>query len=274
MLEALGHRDNSFITLTYSDQNLPLNSDGSPDLAPKDLQDWLKRFRKEIEPLRVRYYAVGEYGDLSERPHFHAAVFGWPSCRLGQTDYGFARNYDGPPRCCTWCRTIHDTWARGRILSGTLEVSSAQYIAGYVTKKMTKKDDARLNGRHPEFARMSLRPGIGAKAMDNVVATFQQFNLEDREADVPSALRHGSRLLPLDRYLRRRMRKALGRDEKTPEAALAEVKAEMQTVWDSVFDSSPAIRQARFKQAVIDKDAQKVASMESRQNIFKKRSTL
>lgn len=139
---------------------------------------------------------------------------------------------------------------------------------------MTAKDDPRLNGRPPEFARMSLRPGIGAGAMDAVVETFQRFNLEDCEADVPSALRHGRRLLPLDRYLRRRLRKALGRDEKTPEAALAEAKAEMQAVWDSVFDSSPAIRQARYKQTMVDKDAQKVASMESRQNIFKKRSSI
>ena len=274
MLEAMLHPGNSFITLTYSEKTLPLNSSGLPILIPKDLQDWLKRLRKEIAPLVIRFYAVGEYGDVSQRPHYHLALFNWPVCSRGRTFYSFSRFYDGAPRCCDNCRILHDTWGKGRIDCGTLEVSSAQYIAGYVTKKMTSKDDGRLNGRPPEFARMSRRPGIGADAMLKVAETFSHFNLEDVQSDVPSALRHGSRLLPLDRYLRRKLRKALGRDEKPSEEALAEIKAQMQVVWDSVFDSTPAIRQAKFKQAMIDQEANKVASMESRARIFRKRSTI
>ena len=64
MLEAGQYKDNTFVTLTYSPENEP---DGS-SLEPKHTQDWLKRFRKAIAPLRVRYYLVGEYGEQSWRP--------------------------------------------------------------------------------------------------------------------------------------------------------------------------------------------------------------
>ena len=67
MLEAMCHGDNAFVTLTYEDDNVR-------SLVPKDPQDWLKRIRKAVEPLRLRYYLVGEYGDISERPHYHVAL--------------------------------------------------------------------------------------------------------------------------------------------------------------------------------------------------------
>lgn len=65
MLEAAQYEDNCFITLTYDDEHLPLGM----SLVPKDLQDFLKRFRSRIAPIKVRYYGVGEYGDQTQRPH-------------------------------------------------------------------------------------------------------------------------------------------------------------------------------------------------------------
>jgi len=155
MLEANEKEDNCFVTLTYSDENLPGGVDGAT-LQPKDLQDWLKRFRSAIQPTKVRYFAVGEYGDRTWRPHYHLALFGWPQCR-----YGFSRYTDRRKDCCSCCDVIRETWGLGHIAVGSLETSSAQYIAGYVTKKMTFNDDPRLKGRHPEFARMSRNPAIG-----------------------------------------------------------------------------------------------------------------
>ena len=153
MLVAMQHSDSAFVTLTYSEDNVPKTADGQLNLVPKDLQDWLKRFRKAIEPMRVRFYAVGEYGDETLRPHFHVALFGYPTCRFGNSIYS-----DRRLNCCPQCDTVRDTWRHGSVLLGTLEDNSAQYIAGYVTKKLTSKDDYRLKGRYPEFARMSLHP--------------------------------------------------------------------------------------------------------------------
>lgn len=103
---------------------------------------------------------------------------------------------------------------------------------------MTGRDDDRLNGRHPEFARMSLRPGIGADFVPLVagqlyhlyVQGYSFLDFTDSQGDVPSALRHGSRLLPLGRYLRRRLRKEVGLDEKAPCEAQIAYKKEMRVL--------------------------------------------
>lgn len=207
MLEANEKEDNCFVTLTYADEHLPRTFNGKETLEPKHLQDWLKRFRATINPIKIRYFAVGEYGDRTFRPHYHLALFGWPECR-----HGFSRYTKRRQSCCASCDTILDSWGLGQIAVGSLEASSAQYVAGYVTKKMTFSDDPRLEGRNPEFARMSLRPGIGTFFMHDVASEMLKFNLDQTQADVPSALRHGSRTLPLGRHLRRKLREALGKD--------------------------------------------------------------
>lgn len=263
MLESLQHGDNAFVTLTYDDEHLPFTPEGLANLNPKHVQDWLKRIRKTWEPRKLRFYAVGEYGDVTERPHYHVALFGYPSCRFGFT----SPNRDG--KCCPQCDAVRSTWGHGNILVGTLEVNSAQYIAGYVTKKLTAKDDYRLQGRHPEFARMSLRPGIGADAMHDVASVLMQFNLEETQVDVPSSLRHGSRLLPLGRYLRRKLRQYVGKDEKTPQEVLDAMVEEMRPLRQAAFDNSES-----FAQAIIKAADGKVARLEAKQRLNRKRKPL
>lgn len=188
MLESLMHDRNSFATLTYRMEDMP--SSGS--LVPLDAVLWLKRLRKLIQPSKVRYFLVGEYGELTLRPHFHAALFGL-----------------GPEAQ----EIVSESWSKGFVLLGDLTLQSAQYVAGYVTKKLTKKEDPKLCGRHPEFARMSLKPGIGAHAMSVVAEALS--DAEGAKAlaslgDVPVILQHGKRKLPLGRYLRRQLREELG----------------------------------------------------------------
>jgi hypothetical protein len=79
------------------------------------------------------------------------------------------------------------------------------YVSGYVLKKMTHRLDPRLYGRDPEFARMSLRPGIGAVALRPVIS-----HLRRTGRTVPAGLRFGDRLLPIGRYLRKKTALELG----------------------------------------------------------------
>ena len=65
------HEHNCFITLTYNDENLPLN--GSLDL--KHFQDFMKRLRKKVS-VPIRYFHCGEYGSRLQRPHYHLLLFG------------------------------------------------------------------------------------------------------------------------------------------------------------------------------------------------------
>lgn len=189
LLEATQHEQSSFLTLTYKD--------APPELQPKDLQDFWKRMRF-ARGVPFRYFAVGEYGDQTWRPHYHAALFG-----VSVLEH----------------ELVEKSWGLGFVMLGDLTPASAAYIGGYVTKKMTARDDSRLEGKHPEFARMSLRPGIGKKAVD----AFADALTQDAGArglaklpDVPKTIRIGGRQFPLGRYLARAMRAAVGWDPGAP----------------------------------------------------------
>lgn len=134
---------------------------------------------------------------------------------------------------------------------------------------MTSKTDPRLNGRYPEFARMSLRPGIGADFMHDVASTLLEFNLENTQDDVPSSLRHGSRNLPLGRYLRRRLRTLVGKEANAPQATLDAIAEEMRPLREIAFDTSRS-----FKEVAVEASKGKVLQIESRDKIFKQRKTL
>lgn len=194
-----------FVTLTYDEEHYPLPftrkgvayCEGS--VNPDDLQAFLKRLRWHASPERIRFYGVGEYGDLSGRPHYHLAVFGLSN-----------------PGCVELAWKDEAGRPIGFVQVGELTPESSAYIAGYVTKKMTQKEDERLNGRHPEFARMSLRPGIGAGAGEvlAVALTTREGSgvLARDQGEVPGSFRWQGRLWPLGRYIRQKTRLALGMD--------------------------------------------------------------
>ena len=63
-----------FVTLTYNTEKVPITRNGFMSLHKKDLQDYFKRLRK-ISSLKLKYYAVGEYGSKKMRPHYHLILF-------------------------------------------------------------------------------------------------------------------------------------------------------------------------------------------------------
>lgn len=143
--EARLHAQNWFITLTYSDENLPL--DGS--LSVDHLQRFWKRLRKANG--KLRYFACGEYGEETSRPHYHALVFGWAPPGARQ----LLRARPGDP----WrCEHLDEVWGLGRTHLLPFSAGAAYYVAGYAEKKLL---GTQLAGRKPEFQLMSRRPGIG-----------------------------------------------------------------------------------------------------------------
>lgn len=242
MLEAADHDRNSFVTLTYDEQHLPEGS----TLRPADLQRFLKRFRKSIAPAKIRYFAVGEYGDQTQRPHYHLALFGYPECAQGGT-----RNHRA--YCCPVCERVQRDWAMGNVDCSSLEVKSAAYIAGYVTKKLTKAGDEKLNGRHPEFARMSLRPGIGAGAADELADALLKYRLDSPEY-LPTRLSTGVREYPVGRYIAKRTRSRVDISEEEWKRFLSENEdPQVRALREAAFSNAPVGSKAwAFKQALID----------------------
>lgn len=187
-LERREHQHAAFVTLTYNDECLP--PDGS--VQKRDLQNFLKRLRQEVAPRQLRYYAVGEYGDKSWRPHYHLIVFG-----LSPTEG----------------KTVEKCWPSGFIKMGTAESSSMGYVAGYVVKKMTNPKDKRLEGRKPEFALMSLRPGIGHGIVQRMVNSYNTESgmlMFDKGGWIAERLRVDQKKYHYGRYIKSKILDGLG----------------------------------------------------------------
>lgn len=161
MHEASLWPENCFVTLTYGRDRLPAGS----SLCHEDFQGFLKRLRWHFGagPLRpIRYFMCGEYGPLNLRPHYHACLFNVDfrsdSVPAGKSGAG-AVFYDSP--------TLAKLWTHGRVSVQPLTRETAGYCARYIMKKqLGPRADAEGDARRPEYAAMSLKPGIGAGWLD------------------------------------------------------------------------------------------------------------
>lgn len=264
LLESVKHAGSSFVTLTYNPENVPhvgklkrgryfsCEFPQRQTVNKYDTQRWLKRLRIAIAPKKIRYFLVAEYGDTTFRPHYHLALFGLDAITAGSLS-----GKDG---------IVNTTWGLGNTYVGELTPASAAYIAGYVTKKMTKKDDGRLHGREPEFARMSLRPGIGAMSMSDVVAALNGNSIDyftvTGSLDVPSSLSMSSRPMPLGRYLRRVLRKELGMSPDAPPEAVKEYALKMRVMLE---DYAKATKNPAYSpvKSIIAMNEQKMLNIEA-----------
>lgn len=268
MLESLCHSDSSFWTLTYDEDNEPKTEDDLGNLVPKDLTDFMKRLRFNNPGVTIRYFNVGEYGTQTGRPHYHLGLFGQPSCSRGVTQCDRRRN------CCSVCDSVREIWGKGLVHSGKLESSSAAYIAGYVTKRLTQRGDSRLNGRHPEFARMSLKPGIGAGFMPEVASVVLHPSFPIL-TDVPTSLRHGTHVKPLGRYLTRLLRKQTGRDEAAPLEVQEAVVASLRPLRELALQVAPkGLYRETFSALLQEANEGRYQQLLAKQRLFGKKREL
>lgn len=165
--EASLYDDNCFITLTYNNDNVPI--DGG--LNYSHFQLFMKRLRKRFPNDTIRFYMCGEYGENYGRPHYHACLFGFnfPDRVLhSRTGSGFF---------IYTSRILESLWSYGFSSVADFSFESAAYVARYVMKKITGQAAKRhyevldemtgeIYNRSPEFCRMSLKPGIGARWWD------------------------------------------------------------------------------------------------------------
>lgn len=156
MDEAKDHKQNCLVTLTYKE------TDGN--VSKRDLQKFIKRLRRRIEPQRIRYYACGEYGGRRGRPHYHIIVFGWfPHdakyiCTKKGAPYYGSRFLEEVWQC------DEEAWQNGR-QGGFVSVTTLNFDACRYCCKYLQKLDRRYHEVAP-FTVMSRKPGIGANAVN------------------------------------------------------------------------------------------------------------
>lgn len=146
-----------FLTLTYHPDSLPVSPKGLPTLEKSALQLFFKRLRKRLGKTKIKYFACGEYGERTERPHYHAIVFGW------QPEDIFQVRQKGDNKIMSSV-LLSETWGLGEVTIGAVFDNSIYYVAGYVLKKMGKQ---RLGDRLPPFLLCS--QGLGLRyALDHI----------------------------------------------------------------------------------------------------------
>lgn len=183
VLESLSHDHNTFATLTYRDKSLTLDDHGTPQVDPYDLTCFLKRLRHLYS---YRYFAVGEYGDETLRPHWHFMFF------------GIENNLENE-------NLIENTWTHGFAHLDDLNFSTARYVTGYCMKKLTRKGDERLHGKKPEIMRSSRGSkfdsmgGLGRDTVRKIAKSIKRTGSHPER--VIRKIRLGNNYYPLGRYL-------------------------------------------------------------------------
>jgi len=212
-----------FITLTYAPHSVPISPHGFMTLTKgyedvpcdpsrfdskrlccwprkysykKDLccfTKYMKRLRKlcgEYPGPPLKYYAVGEYGSQTKRPHYHMILYNIeaPMFPIGKDDRGNMKYK---------CRVIEKCWPFGTVDIGGLSSDSAAYCAKYVSKPRRipehKRDD-----RVKEFSIMS--KGLGDNYISDAILKYHQDDLSRNYLTLP-----GGYMKALPRYYRVRL---------------------------------------------------------------------
>lgn len=166
------YKNNCFITLTYNDEHLPENG----SVNHRDYQLFLKRLRKFLNPLKIRFFLSAEYGKKFGRPHYHLIVFGWK-----------------PDDMVFFCRENNSTLYRSKVIEkiwtygfssvGDVTYDSALYCAKYMQKAQFM--DGHKHIQSLPFIQMSTHPGIGYSCVYNVDLAVGKIYRNGKSCSIP-----------------------------------------------------------------------------------------
>lgn len=158
-----------FVTLTYDPEHVPyaVTDEGELvgfSLCKRDLQLFFKRLRRRFADHQIRFYACGEMGAKTHRPHYHAIIFGLTLAdfddlsKRGVNELG--HQYFTSPK-------FSSIWQNGFILMSEVSYKTCAYVARYCMKKAFAFSENEYC--EPEFSLMSRRPGIGKPYFENLL---------------------------------------------------------------------------------------------------------
>jgi len=188
----------AFLTMTYNEEELPMvkeekvirkgeikNEEGYiSTLYKRDLQNWIKRVRKVEEKdksRKLRYYAVGEYGDKLGRPHYHMII------------WNFSLQQE---------KAFQEKWEHGFLDFGFISDASIHYTTGYVMNKVNN-----VEGRAKVFAIMS--KGIGR----NYIVENANYHNNDKYGNTRFQVSNDGHKMRMPRYYRDMVMSAAAREE-------------------------------------------------------------
>lgn len=131
-----------FVTLTYHRKAL---KDANYELSKRDLQLYFKRLRKADPESRIRYYAVGEYGGKTGRPHYHIILFN------------------------TNEKNIRKSWDSGIVHVGRVTSSSIRYTLKYLVQP-----ELAVSTKQKPFCLMSRGYGLGLNYLTDAMVSWHR----------------------------------------------------------------------------------------------------
>lgn len=230
-LELQDHEHAAFVTLTYSDEHNPLT------LSKKHLQTYNKRLRKQLakKNRKMRFFASGEYGEHTSRPHYHIIMYG-----VGEREK----------------RLIQDPWPWGRAHAARATPAAITYVAGYTVDKLRELkripevdyrtgeiinyDTGEIIEWQQPFIQMSRRPGVGAKYAQQTSGSWSDF-----------AILNGQRI-SVPKYLHEIWEESVTEEEKEEKQYEKWTKAKRRTkeeLWaeEQIMRAKQKMREARRK---------------------------
>lgn len=190
LLQQDKHSENAwFITLTYDTKYVPITDKGYMSLKKRDVQLFFKRLRKAHSTYyrrhkvpksnrpAIKYYAVGEYGGKTERPHYHIIMYN------------------------VVIKLIQEAWGNGHVHYGNVTGASVGYSLKYMSKqgKIPKhKNDDRVK----EFGLFSQGLGKGYLT-PQMISWHREDILERMYCNLP-----GGRKISMPRYYKNKIYQA------------------------------------------------------------------
>lgn len=209
--EAMMYEKNSFVTLTYNDENL-----GENKLQYSDFQDFVQKlrdkiletnikgwtskngkekhqyreeFKEELEKLRISIFSTGEYGTKSKRKHFHALIFNYyPG------DAIYYKSNDIGDKIYT-SDTLNALWGRGFVTVGAISLESAGYCARYAAKSLEHGHDG--EHQYTAISKKSNKNAIGKKWIEKYWKNVFELGYVD----------HEGKKMPIPRYFKKWLQK-------------------------------------------------------------------
>lgn len=178
-----------FLTITYDTKCVPITKTGFLSLQKKDLQDFFKRLRwahSKEEPLPpIKYFAVGEYGGKTKRPHYHIIMFN------------------------AYADLIQPAWNAGAVHFGDVTEASVGYCLKYIHKGPWRPAH-RNDDREPQFSLMS--QGLGKSYLN---AENLRWHMDDARNRMYCNLTDGKKIC-MPRYYKQKiygdeLRKEIGK---------------------------------------------------------------
>ena len=169
-----------FITLTYATEKVPITQNGLLTIQKRDLQLFFKKLRKDnVES--IKYFACGEYGSKTIRPHYHIILFNAKQ------------------------QTIQENWVHGHVHYGDVNSTSIAYTLKYIFKDKANFRLNDLDDRSPEFQLQS--KGLGKNFLtDNLKSWYNQW-WQPGVNEVPPYYAPGKdgKKIPLPRYYKEKL---------------------------------------------------------------------